>query len=72
MTRQDWLEAFARELGADAPSPEEQAAVLELAAEAAHGSERTAAPIAAWMAGRAGRPLSEVLDVARRATGEAG
>lgn len=72
MTRQDWLETFARELGTDAPSADEQDAVLELAAEAAHGSERTAAPIAAWMAGRAGRSLDEALDLARRASGEAG
>lgn len=69
MTGQDWLEAFARELGAEAPTAEEQAAVLELAAEAAHGSERTAAPIAAWLAGRSGVPLHEALDHARRASG---
>lgn len=71
MTREDWLAAFAAELGADAPSAEQQDAVLELAAEAAHASERTAAPIAAWMAGRAGRPLAEVLHLARRASGGA-
>lgn len=72
MTRNDWLEAFARELGVEAPSEEEQDAVLALAAEAAHGSERTAAPIAAWLAGRSGRSLAEALELARRASGASG
>lgn len=69
MTRQEWLEAFARALGAEAPSAEQQAAVLDLAAEAAHASERTAAPIAAWMAGQSGKSLDEAVALARRATG---
>ena len=36
----------------------------ELAAEAAHSSERTAAPIACWIAGRSGKQLTELVEVA--------
>jgi Domain of unknown function (DUF6457) len=61
----EWLEAYARELGSEAPSADEFKAILDLAAEAAHASERVAAPAATWLAARAGRPLDEALDVAR-------
>jgi hypothetical protein len=65
MTAEEWIERFARELGAEPPSEDEFSAILELAAEAAHSSERTAAPVACWIAGRTGRPLSELIDVAK-------
>lgn len=54
-TEQDWIEAFARELGLDAPSSSEREAILGLAGVAAHAAERTAAPLACWLAARAGR-----------------
>jgi hypothetical protein len=41
--------------------------LLELAAEAAHSSQRTAAPIACWIAGKTGRPAAELMDAARAA-----
>jgi len=41
--------------------------LLELAAEAAHSSARTAAPIACWIAGRSGLPAAELMDAAREA-----
>jgi hypothetical protein len=66
MTAEEWVEQFGKELGAEPPSEDEFARILELAAEAAHTSERTAAPVACWIAGRTGRPLAELLDVARR------
>jgi Domain of unknown function (DUF6457) len=53
-TRDEWIAAFARQIGVDPPTPEEVDVLLELAAIAAHSSERTAAPLACWLAGRCG------------------
>lgn len=66
MTPEEWLERFAAELGAAAPSEEEFERVLELAGVAAHSSQRQAAPLACWLAGASGRPLGELIDVAKR------
>ena len=71
MTADEYLEAFAAEVGVAAPSPAEFEALLELASLAAHGSERLAAPLACWMAGASGRPVAELLAVARRIAPEA-
>jgi hypothetical protein len=65
MTREEWVHAFCCELGVDAPTPEEEAALLGLAAIAAHDSERPAAPLACWAAGRTGRSAEEIRDIAR-------
>ena len=65
MTRDEWLAEFARRLGVPPPSDEEVEQLLSLAAVAAHASERTAAPIACWIAGRNPRALSELLELAR-------
>ena len=46
------------------PTREEQDEILRLAAVAAHGSERIAAPIACYVAGRSGKSLGELKDVA--------
>jgi hypothetical protein len=54
MTRDEWIETFCGLIGTDPPSPEEIETMLELAGVAAHSSERTAAPIACWLVGRAG------------------
>jgi len=53
-TAEAWLDAFAARLGIPAPTEEERAALLRLASVAAHASERRAAPIACWLAARAG------------------
>jgi hypothetical protein len=66
MTRDEWIAAFASEAGVRPPSPQELDQLLALAASAAHASERTAAPIACWIAGRAERPLQELLESAER------
>lgn len=66
MTAQEWLEEFAGEIGLAPPDQQLVDAILDLAAEAAHSSERTAAPIACWMAGISGRPLSELTEAAKR------
>ena len=64
MTGEEWVERFAGELGLEVPSSEETAEVLRLAAAAAHASERTAAPVAAWLAGKTGRPIAELAEFA--------
>jgi hypothetical protein len=66
MKAQEWLEAFAAQIGAEAPSEEAMGELLELAATAAHSSERIAAPIACFMAGQDGRPLAELRAAADR------
>lgn len=66
MTRDEWIAAFAREAGVERPSVEEVRQLLELAASAAHASERTAAPLACWLAGRSEQSLSELLERAKR------
>lgn len=66
MTAEEWIDQFARSLGVEPPTEAEFAEILELAAEAAHSSERTAAPVACWLAGRSGRPLSELIEVAKK------
>ncbi|HEX6601418.1 MAG TPA: DUF6457 domain-containing protein [Solirubrobacterales bacterium] len=60
MNRDEWIAAFAERAGIEAPSAAEVEALLDLAAVAAHSSERTAAPIACWVAGRSGLPLEQL------------
>jgi hypothetical protein len=69
MRADEWLEAFAAEIGAEAPDEETVAELLDLAATAAHASERIAAPIACFMAGREGRPAAELRAAAERVAG---
>ena len=64
MTRDEWISAFAHRVGVTAPGPETIEKILSLAAEAAHGSERTAAPIACYLAAMSQRPLDELLQFA--------
>jgi hypothetical protein len=64
MTRDEWVKEFACEIGIDPPTGEEIDGLLELAAEAAHASERTAAPLACWLAGRSGMSLERLKEVA--------
>ena len=66
MTRDECITAFAREAGVERPSPQEVRELLELAGTAAHASERTAAPLACWVAGRAGLSLAELRAIAER------
>ncbi len=66
MTRDEWITAFAREAGVPAPSTEEIRELLSLAGVAAHASERTAAPLACWIAGRSGLSLAELAAAAER------
>jgi len=66
MTGKEWLERFAGLMGADTPTDEEMDALLDLAATAAHSSERIAAPMACYMAGRSERSLEDLQELARQ------
>ena len=66
MTAQEWIDSFVAALGAEAPDAETQETLLDLAGVAAHSSERVAAPIACYIAGRAGVDPATALDLARR------
>lgn len=66
VTRDEWIAAFAREAGVDRPDTEQIRMLLDLAGVAAHGSERTAAPIACWIAGRSGLSIEELQAAAER------
>ena len=72
MNAKEWIAEFARRLGTDAPTTEEFATLLEVAGEAAHASERVAAPVACWVAARAGVDPAEALRVAREVDGSRG
>jgi hypothetical protein len=64
-TRADWIAAFAAQLGVEPPDEATVEALLDVAGVAAHASERTAAPVACWLVGMAGRSPAEALDLAR-------
>jgi hypothetical protein len=64
MTREEWVRDFCQRIGVEPPSSSEMAELLDLAATAAHGSERPAAPLACWAAGRSGRPANELQEIA--------
>lgn len=70
-TAQEWLAAFAADIGMAPTTPEEFGQLLELAAIAAHASDRTAAPVTCWLAAQAGLDSGAALAVARRLAGEA-
>ena len=71
MTAQEFLEAFAAQVGVPAPSAEEFETLLEVASIAAHGSERLAAPLACWLGGASGMPAAELLAAAKRVAARA-
>jgi hypothetical protein len=70
LTRREWIERFCERIGVEAPSDSEIAALLDLAATAAHSSERPAAPLATWAAGRSGRSAKELGAIAAEIAGE--
>jgi hypothetical protein len=61
----EWIDAYAEQLGTEPPTPDELKAILDLAAEAAHASERIAAPVACWLSAKAGHPPAESLALAQ-------
>ncbi len=71
MTDREWIDAFAAALGTAAPGDAEVAAILDLAGVAAHASQRTAAPVACWMAAAAGRSPGDAIALALAVAPEA-
>jgi hypothetical protein len=69
MNAKEWIAAFAARLGTDPPSNQEWSTLLDVAGEAAHASERVAAPVACWVAAKAGVPPEEALTAAREVDG---
>jgi Domain of unknown function (DUF6457) len=65
MRAKEWIAAYAEQLGVEPPTADELKAILDLAGEAAHASERIAAPVACWLSAKSGRSLEESLTVAR-------
>jgi hypothetical protein len=70
VTRDEWLHAMAVEVGVAPPSLAEIDALLDLAGEAAHASERQAAPLTCWLVAKAGLDPFQALDVVRRVASE--
>ncbi len=70
MIARQWIDAFAAELGADAPSDADVEQILDLAAVAAHSSERIAAPVACWLGGLSGASIAELRAAAERVGGD--
>jgi hypothetical protein len=60
----DWLRVFAEKLGVEMPSVDDLSTILDVAGSAAHSSQRTAAPVACWLAAQAGLTPSEALEIA--------
>lgn len=67
---QDWLADFAAEVGITPPTREELDILLELAGVAARASERPAAPLTCWLAGRAGVEPRDALAIGKRLAGD--
>jgi hypothetical protein len=61
MNAKEWIAAYAEKLGTTGPTPAEFSALLELAGEAAHSSERVA-----------GMPPAEALVIAREVSSHDG
>jgi hypothetical protein len=70
MNANEWLAAFAERVGTAPPTTEEFKKILDLSGQAAHSSERVAAPAATWVAARAGVDLDEALRIAREITAD--
>jgi hypothetical protein len=65
MNAKEWLSLYAEQLGVDPPTTEEFKVLLDLAGEAAHSSERVAAPLSCWLAAKAGVDPERALELAR-------
>ena len=63
MNAKEWFAGFAAELGVAPPTGDEIRDLLQLAGEAAHASERLAAPVTCWLIARAGVSPAEALQI---------
>ena len=64
MTAEEWIATFAARVEVPAPDKETFDKLLALAAEAAHSSHRTAAPIACYLVGVAGTDIDAAIELA--------
>jgi hypothetical protein len=71
MTRDEWITAFAAELGVAVPEPATVEALLDLAGVAAHSSERPAAPLTCYLVGLAGVDTATAARAAERVRADA-
>ena len=71
MNAREWIDAYAQRLGIEPPYADEFSTRLDLAGEAAHSSERVAAPVACWLTARAGKDPEDALAIAREVAGAA-
>ena len=60
-----WLERFSAALGVAPPTAEDVETLLAVAGHAAHSSHRQAAPVACWLAARAGLTPRQALAAAQ-------
>lgn len=72
MTARKWITAYAATLGVPAPDDAAVEAILDLAGAAAHASERTAAPVACWLAAASGQTPQSALALALALARDAG
>jgi hypothetical protein len=68
MTGREFADEVARALGVEPLSDADADLLLATAGVAAHASERLAAPLTTYLAGRSGRPLDEVLAAVKAIT----
>jgi hypothetical protein len=66
MTAAEWITSFAQQLGVDPPDETTMETLLAVASNAAHGSERLAAPIACYLIGLAGADPAAALALSER------
>jgi hypothetical protein len=71
LTAEEWIRTFAEQIGRNPPDQNDMDEILRLASVAAHASERIAAPIACYLAGATGRPVTQLIAVAERVALEA-
>jgi hypothetical protein len=64
MKAQQWIESFAQQLGVEPPDEHTMESLLAVASNAAHASERLAAPIACYLIGLAGADPAAALSLA--------
>ena len=64
MTATEWIAEFAAKLGIDPPDQATVEELLALAGDAAHASERVAAPIACFLVGRSGIDPADARQIA--------
>ena len=65
MTAREWIAEYAAALGVPAPDDPDVDSILEMAGVAARASERTAAPVACWLAALSGHSAESALVLAR-------